>query len=317
MTNQLTRRTVLKRGGLAAGLTGLTSLSGCTGVLGGGDSGTVKVSSKSFTEQEVLGYLAYEALEANTDVAVKDEVGLGGTTTNFEAVKSDQVDVYWEYTGTAWATLPPKHSEVITDPEEIYRKVDSEFNDEHGLDFLQRAPFNNTYVLVANKDWVEETGVETISDFASHVTSGNLDFKMVMNAEFQQRDDGWPGLAEHYGFADARSDITVQNVGSGLTYQAVGQGDAQVGMGFNTNPKILKFDLTVLEDDEQFFPVYNPAPLVNKDALESNPSIEEPLNAIGPALSTEIIRDLNNQVSIGDADAQTVARDFLKENGLI
>lgn len=316
MTGQHTRRQVLKQGAVAGSAVGLSSLAGCTSFVGGG-GGSVKVGSKQFTEQELLGYMAYESLKANTDVNVVNEVGLGGTTTNFRAVKNDEIDVYWEYTGTAWATLPPKHDTVITDPKKIYNKVDAEFNSEHSLDFLQRAPFNNTYVLTANPDWAEKTGVATISDFAEYVNDGNTDFTVVLNAEFEKRPDGWPGLAKHYGFDDARSKLKVKNVSSGLTYQTVGQGDAQVGVGFNTNPKIVKFDLEVLKDDKQFFPVYNPAPLANQDALESNPAIEEPLNAIGPTLSTEKIRSLNKQVSIDGGDAQKVAREFLKNEGLI
>lgn len=316
MTEKHTRRQVLKQGAVAGGAAGLTSLTGCTGFLGGG-GGSVKVGSKQFTEQELLGYMAYESLEANTDVTVKNEIGLGGTTTNFRAVKSDEIDLYWEYTGTAWLTLPPKHDEVITEPKKIYQKVDEEFNSEHSLDFLQRAPFNNTYVLTANPNWVEKTGVKTISDFADYVNSGNTDFTVGLNAEFEKRPDGWPGLAKHYGFGDARSKIKVTNVSSGLTYQTVGQGDAQVGVGFNTNPKIVKFDLEVLKDDKKFFPVYNPAPLVNKKTLEATPAIEEPLNAIAPKLSTDKIRSLNKQVSIDGADARKTAREFLKNEGLI
>ncbi|WP_225935472.1 glycine betaine ABC transporter substrate-binding protein [Halobaculum magnesiiphilum] len=307
---------MLKQGAVAGSTVGLTSLAGCMSFVGGG-GGSVKVGSKQFTEQELLGYMALESLKANTDVDVVNEVGLGGTTTNFRAVKNDEIDLYWEYTGTAWATLPPKHEEVITDSEEIYNEVDEEFNDRHSLDFLQRAPFNNTYVLTANPNWVEETGVQTISDFAEYVNAGNTDFTVVLNAEFEKRSDGWPGVAKHYGFDDVRSEIEVTNVSSGLTYQTVGQGDAQVGVGFNTNPKIIEFDLVVLEDDEKFFPVYNPAPLVNQDALESNPAIKEPLNAIGSKISTDQIRNLNKQVSIGGEDAQKVAREFLKNEGLI
>lgn len=316
MREKHTRRQVLKQGVVAGGAAGLTSLAGCTSFLGGG-GGSVKVGSKQFTEQELLGYMAYEALKANTDVNVVNEVGLGGTTTNFRAVKNDEIDLYWEYTGTAWATLPPKHDKVITDPKKIYQKVDEEFNSEHSLDFLQRAPFNNTYVLTANPNWVEKTGVKTISDFAKYVNDGNTDFTVVLNAEFEKRPDGWPGLAKHYGFDDVRSNIKVKNVSSGLTYQTVGQGDAQIGVGFNTNPKIVKFDLTVLEDDKKFFPVYNPAPVANQKALEANSAIEEPLNAIGPKLSTDKIRSLNKKVSIDGADAQKTAREFLKSEGLI
>lgn len=310
MGDQLSRRDVIK-GAAATGVVG--TLSGCVG----GGSSAVKVGSKKFTEQELLGYMALEALKSNTDLEVKDEVGLGGSTTNFKALKEGQIDVYWEYTGTSWATLPPSNDEVITDPEKLYQKLDEGWDDKHGLEYLKRAPFNNTYVLTANPNWVEKTGVKTVSEFASYINDGNTDLTVVMNAEFQSRADGWPGLAKHYGFADTRKKLNIKNIGSGLTYQVAGEGEAAVGMGFNTNPKILKFDLKVLEDDKNFFPVYNPAPLASQDALDSHSEMKPALNAIGGKLSTDIIRELNRRVSIDGEDAQEVAKQFLKEKNII
>lgn len=314
---QPSRRDVIKGGSaLVAGGT-VTSLSGCLGVFGGGGGSTVKVGSKRFTEQEILGYLSYESLSENTDYDIVDEVKLGGTTTNFEALKSGDIDTYWEYTGTALLTLPPKHDEPVGDPQESYQIVKEEFNKEHDLTFLERAPFNNTYVLLANKDWSQDTGIESLSGLAQYIEEGNTDFKVILNAEFQERPDGWPGVAKHYGFEDKKGEVKVQNVDSGLIYQALGKGDGQVGVGFNTNPKIIKFDLMALEDDENFFPVYNPAPLVRNDTLDEAPDIKEPLNAIGPKLDTDTIRELNKRVSIDGENAQSVAKEFLSNNGLI
>ena len=316
MPDQYTRRAVLRKGSLAAGTVGLGSTAGCTGVLPGSD-GAVTVGSKQFTEQALLGYMSVEALKANVDATIESQVKLGGTVTNFEALKNDDISMYWEYTGTAWATLPPKHSEVITDPQKIYEKVAEEFKSEYDIELLDRAPFNNTYVLCANPDWANETGVKTLSGLAEHVNGGNTDFTVVMNAEFQERADGWPGLLEHYGFADAAKNLDVRNVESGLTYQIIGEGEAAVGMGFNTNPQILKHDLRVLEDDEQFFPVYNPAPMVRSEALESTPEIEAPLNEVAGALDTETIRELNRRVSIGGEEAKAVATDYLKSENIV
>jgi osmoprotectant transport system substrate-binding protein len=319
MRRETTRRRLLKKTGAATGAAGLTSIAGCNAVLGGGDgsTGSVTVSSKSFTEQKILGYLTVESLRANTDIDVNDEVGLGGSVTNFEALKSGESDLYWEYTGTSWATLPPKHDEVITDSEEIYSKVKSEFEEEHVITLLERSPFNNTYVLLTREQWADEQGVSTLSDFATWVKDGNTDNTVVMNAEFEQRDDGWPGVTDHYGFSDAASDLDVKNVGSSLTYKVVGNGDAILGSGFNTNPKILKFDLMSLEDDEGFFPVYNPAPMVRQEVLDENPAIEEPVNEIANSLSTDAIRSLNQKVSIEGKDARTVAENYLKSEGLV
>jgi osmoprotectant transport system substrate-binding protein len=310
---------VLKGTGAALGTAGLGSLAGCSSLIGGGGGGggSVTVGSKKFPEQQILGYLAYEALTENTDLTVNDEVSLGGSRTNFNALQSGDIDMYWEYTGTAWLTLPPSQSEVITDPAEIYSKAKADMEEEHDLTFLERAPFNNTYVLLANPDWQSQSGVSTLSGLAEYVKSGNTDLTMVMGPEFQERSDGWPGLVEAYGFADAASELDIRNVKANLTYQVLGEGEADIGVGFNTNPQILQFDLVGLEDDQGFFPVYNPAPLVDMETLESNEAMREPLNSISAALTTDKIRELNRRVSIDGEAAQQVASDFLSSENII
>lgn len=270
-----------------------------------------------FTEDEILGYMALESLRENTDLNVLDEMGLGGVTMNFRAVDNREVSLYWLYSGGAWSTIPPKHDRVIPDAETLYEAVKREFERVYDLAYLNRAPFNNTYVLVTTPEWAERTGVRTMSDFANYVESGNTGFTTVMGPEFQQRADGWPGLAKHYGFDDVRGNLNVRNVGASLTYQIVAQGGADVGVGFSTNPKIEKYGLQTVTDDETFFPIYNPAPLVGGTVLKENPSMRDPLNAIGPTLDTQTILRLNGLVSLQGRDPQDVAREYLRSEGLI
>lgn len=318
MPRNETRRSFLAKGGAAAGSIATTSLAGC-GMLGGG-GGTVKVSSKRFTEQKILGYMAYHALKENTDLNVVDETGLGGSTQNFQAVKNGEVNMYWEYTGTAWYTVPPQHDEPVGNPKELYQKVKSEFESEHGLAYLDRAPLNNTFVLMANPDWASETGVSSMSELAAYINEGNTDVDIVLTTEYIDRPDGWQGTAEHYGFADKLGQLedSVQETGIGLSYQIVGKGEADVGLGYNTNPQIVKWDLQVLDDDEQFFPIYNPAPLINGKTYESHgEAMAEPLNQIGPKLDTDTMRGLNKAVAIDGKKAENVATNFLSSEGII
>lgn len=317
MPQSVTRRRYLTAGGGLAATAGLGGLSGCLTLATELGGGSVKVSSKRFTEQEVLGYIAYEALSANTDLTINDQVGLGGTTTNFRALDTGEVQLYWEYTGTAWQTLPPQHDTVISDPKKLYRKVKAEFKQKHGLTFLQRAELNNTYVILANPDWVKKTGVKTLSDFADFLKNDGSNLTVALNAEFQSRADGWPGLSKHYGFADDLGNVTVNNIGSGLLYQVIGNGSADVGVGFNTDPRIIQFNLHVLDDDKGYFPVYNAAPLVNSETLENHPSIRPPLNEASNGLTTDVMRRLNRQVAIEKKNPQTVAKEYLQRKEVI
>ena len=312
-----TRREFLKLGGATVATASMGATAGCMGVLGATQPGTVKVSSDRFPECILLSYMAIESLRANTDLTVLDETALGGTVMNYRAVNSGEVTMFWLYSGTGWLTMPPIRDRVISDAEKLYRATKRKMRRKHDLAYLRRAPFNNTYILITTKKWSKKTGVKTMTDFAKYVNEGNTGFTTVMGPEFRSRPDGWPGLAKHYGFADSLGALNVRNVGASLTYQVVAKGGAQVGVGFSTNPNIPRYDLTMIDDNETFFPIYNPAPLVNGAALDANPAMRKPLNAIGPTLNTKKITRLNGRVSLRDEDPQKVARDYLESEGLL
>lgn len=293
----------------------MASLAGCTGLLG--EDGEIAVSSKNFEEHVILAYMAMEAIEENTDISVEDETRLGGTNQNWEALDNREVDIYWEYTGTAWEIIPPQNEEFIFDAEELYEAVREDFENEHGHSFLARSMLNNAFVFVARPDWAEENGIETLTDLADHVQENPGDTTVSLDAEFRERSDGWPGVGEHYGFADVQDDIDTRNVETGVQYQVLDEGETDASFGYNTDPQIEDFGLVVLEDDENFFPDYNPAPLVNGETMDEFPEIEEPLDEIGPALDTERIRSLNARAIIDEENPRDLAREFLEDEGLI
>lgn len=306
-----TRREALRVGAVSTGV-GLAGLAGCVG----GSNG-VAVASMKWSEARLMGYLSYEMLTENTDYSIEDEIGLGGSRQCFEAVRNSEVDFYHLYTGGAWSEIPPQREELIGDPEELHRRAKEDMEGEHDLAYLEPAGFNNTYAIGTSPNWADETGIETLSEFAEYVNNGNTDVSIVLGPEFQERSDGWPGLIEHYGFEDAASEADITSIQADLTYEVLGENEADIGMVFSTNPNIEQFDLTVLEDDEDFFLPYNPAPLVNGDTADEY-DIEEPLNEVSQSLtSEEEIMELNVRIDIEGEDAQDVAREYLEENDLI
>lgn len=312
-----TRRELLRAGGAAAAVAGVGT-AGCTSVFGATRSGTVRVSSARYPESILLSYMALESLRANTDLTVLDETALGGTPMNFRAVKDGEIGLYWMYTGGAWTTLPPVKDRVISNPEKLYRTVERKMQRQHDLVYLNRAPYNNTYILITTPEWAKRTGVKTMTDFAEYVNEGNTGFTTVMGPEFRTRPDGWPGLAKHYGFADSLGALNLRSVGPSLTYQIIATSGAEVGVGYSTNPNISRYGLQTIADDERFFPPYNPAPLINGETMADNPAMRAPLNAIGPTInSTDTIMRLNGEVTLKDRNPQTVAREYLRAEGLL
>jgi osmoprotectant transport system substrate-binding protein len=285
-----------------------TLLSACGGA---GAKGPVTVGSKEFTEQIVLGKIAVYALEdAGFDVI--DETNLGGTSVNREALENGDIDMYWEYTGTAWIAHLG-HEDAITDPQEAYDKVKAE-DAGNGLVWLSMAPFNNTYTLMMQQSQGEELGIESISDLAEYINGGG-DASLCTDQEFYARPDGFKGVEELYGFEFNEDQVITMD--PGLTYKALQDGQCTTAMGFATDGRIPAFGFFNLEDDKQFFPVYNPAPVVREEVMDQHPEIADVLSPVANALTTEKMMELNKRVDIDGEDPGDVACDFLMTEGLV
>lgn len=270
----------------------------------------ITVGAKDFTEQYIVGHMQAILLQENGfDVDLK--MGTGSTITR-NALVSGQIDLYPEYTGTYWLTYG-KHEEVINDPEELYSKVKKEDLEENGIVWLERSTINNTYAIALTRKQVEETGIETLSELAEYVNQ-NHNLVWAIDHEFSERADGLPGLAEHYGMEIAEDNIKIMEIG--LTHEAIDRGQADITMVFATDGKIKKFDLVVLEDDKQFFPVYNLCVTIREEVVNQYPEIEEILKPI-TELTNEAITELNYQVDAVGLPERLVARNYLAENGYL
>ncbi len=273
--------------------------------------GPIVVGSKDFTEQLILGSMTVQLLESR-GYEVQDQTGLGGTTVNREALEAGEIDVYWEYTGTALVNFLGVE-EVITDVGEAYTKA-KEADAANGLVWLDPADFNNTYTLMVTQDTVD-AGISTISDLAAAINESPNDWRLCTNAEFYARPDGFKGVEALYGFQFPENNVIAMD--SGLTYQALTEGECEVAMGFATDGRIAAFGFTNLDDDLGFFPNYNPAPVVRQEVVDADPNIGIVLNLLGPTLDTATMTELNKRVDIDEEDVSAVACDHLMTSGLV
>jgi len=277
--------------------------------LGGcGKSDKIVIGSKDFGENIVLGEMFAQLIEANTDLKVDRRLNMGGTFVCFEAIKKGEIDIYAEYTGTALTTQ--LDMDVVSDPEEAYRIVSEEFSSQFGVKWLEPLGLNNTYALGVTKEVYEEYGVETYSDLAK--VSENLRFGS--DHEFFDRQDGYDGLVEEYGF-NFKGDPKKMDIS--LKYQAIGDGDIDVTNVFATDGPIKKYDIKVLKDDKLFFPPYYASPIVRIDTLEAHPELEEILNLLADQIDDSTMTELNYKIDVAGEDFEDVASDFLRSNGFI
>lgn len=282
--------------------------------------GPITVASKNFTEQYILGWMTIYALQ-NAGFEVKNQIDLGGTSAVRDALTNGDVDMYWEYTGTAWLTLLG-HENAITDPKQAYDKVKAE-DAGNGLVWLNYAPFNNTYTLMMTKDEGAKYNVKSIEDLKGFLQQ-KPDAKVCVDQEFAVRPDGMPALQDKYGFAFKESNITPMQVG--VTYKALRDGQCDVAMGFATDGRIAAWGFFNLQDNQNFFPVYNPAPVVRKEVMDKYPEIADILNPIAASLDTATMTKLNSLVDVGpdneldtgdEEDPKVVAKNYLVDQGFL
>jgi osmoprotectant transport system substrate-binding protein len=265
----------------------------------------VRVGSKNFTEQFVLGELYAQALEA-AGIKVEKKLNLGGTLIAHKALEEKQIDLYPEYTGTM--LLAVLKAESMTDAKAVYDKVKAEYAT-RGLVLLNQANVNNTYVLVVKPELAAKYKLETLSDMAK------VSKELVLGAgpEFRERKDGLPGLKAKYGI-EFKED---QQMAIGLRYNALKNDQIQVVNGYSTDGMIAALRLKRLKDDKNLWPPYYIAPVVRKEALDANPKIAEVVNRVSALLDEASMAAMNYQVDGDKMEPADVARDFLKAKGLV
>ena len=278
-------------------------------VLGCGSRGnTVRVSSKEFTEQLLLGQITLLTLE-DAGFKVEDKTGIAGSNKLRSALLNKDIDIYWEYTGTGWLSHL-QHTDPIADSQQCYEKVRDE-DRKNGVEWLAFAPFNNTYTVMMRKPQAEALGIHSLSQMAAQ--SGKLSF--AVDHEFTARPDGLPGLVAAYGLKQKEDKIIVMD--NAIIYKALKENQADLGMGFATDGRIDAFNLVNLVDDKHFFPAYNPSPNLRTTFAQENPRIIDILSKVSAKLDNQTIRRLNYQVDIEQKVPRDVAQTWLKQAGLV
>lgn len=282
-------------------------VNGCSLLTSTTASDTITVVGKNFTEQDIMAYMVGDLIAANTKHKVKVTSYLGGTDVCFQAMKSGHADVYVEYTGTGLVNL--LNEKVMSDPQQVYDKVKSEFPGKFHMEWEKPIGFNNTYAIAVTEATAKKYNLHTISDLKAH--AGELTFGTEQ--EFLGRPDGLPGLEKAYGLhfkADKAMD-------PGLKYQALSQGQVDLIDSFSTDGRLVKNHLVLLQDDKHFFPPYYAAPLVTDAALKQYPDLAGVLNKLAGKIDDKTMSELNAQVDVDKKKAKDVADAWLKQQGLM
>ncbi|VTS28495.1 putative ABC transporter [Streptococcus porcinus] len=271
-------------------------------------SETLVIAGKLGAEPEVLINIYKEIIEDQSDLKVEVKSNFGKTSFLYQALKSGDIDIYPEFTGTITSSLLRSKTELSNDPKKVYLDAKNGIAKQDNLVLLKPFAYQNTYAVAVPEELAKEKGLTKISDLQAY--QGQL--KAGFTLEFKDRADGYKGLQSKYGLS-----LPVSTMEPALRYQAIKANDIQITDAYSTDAELKKYHLKVLEDDKHFFPPYQGAPLMKKTLIQKHPELKKILNQLAGKISEDQMQDMNYQVSVKGKEASRVAHDFLVKEGLI
>lgn len=296
----------------------LMVFSACSGVAntGGGSSsgskGPIIVSGKQDTEAQVLSKMD-SLLLTKAGFTVTEKLAFGDSPVVFNAIKSNAIDLYPEFTVTGLNVL---HLKSAHDPQKDYQTVKDGFEKQFKITWLDPSPLNDTYALCTSKASSQKYGITSLADLT----------KKASQLKLAATSDGIPyidDLQSVYGFGSGTFK-SVTKVDYTLGFPAVKNDQAQINVCYTTDGGVAQQDFIFLKDDKNGFPAFNPAPIIRDEILAKYPGIKNALNPLAPYLTTQdsiqwraqVVAKQKTGMSVTQA-VKEVAQDFLKSKKLL
>lgn len=264
----------------------------------------IKIAAKDFTESNILAEIFAQMLEAKGIAVEKNE--LGGNLAH-DAIVSGQIDVYPEYTGTAFTAIL-KHA-PITDTKAVYEQTKNEYHSNYKIVVGPPLGYSNDFAILVRGEVARKLSLKTISDAAPHTKQWRAGF----GQDFMSRADGYTGFAKTYGLQFAGRPLEMD---LSLSYKALFSKEVDLIAGNSTDGLIASLDLFQLEDDRHYFPPYQAVFLVRQETLSRIPEAGEILTRLANTISTDEMRKLNYEVDGNRRDVKDVVKEWLKSKNL-
>jgi osmoprotectant transport system substrate-binding protein len=294
------------------------TLAGCGSGGGGGGSGSrldgtsITVGSKDFTENILVGEMYVQALE-NEGAKVKSQTNLGGTSVARDALISNEIDVYPEYTGTGW-TVHLKQENPSDDPAELFKVTSDMDMKKNKIVWVGQSEFNDTYGFAANGDLAKKEGGFDFDSMAAYLKA-NPDAKVCMETEFPDRPDGLVLFTKATGYKIPQSQIQILD--TGLIYTETSKGKCDFGEVFTTDGRITALNLDLVKDPGAMI-IYNLSFTFNDAVYKKHAKVYTELaDKIFKGLDEEKMAELNAKVDVEGQSPQQVAQKYLEEIGVL
>ncbi|GET24414.1 ABC transporter permease/substrate-binding protein [Prolixibacter sp. NT017] len=268
----------------------------------------IVVATKPTAEQYILGEIISQLIENKTDIQVVRKFGIGGGTSNIHpAMLKGEIDIYPEYTGTAWLFVLKKPQ--INHPDSLFSALKAEYAKQFNFDWVCRLGFNNTFTLALPEAVAQNKNINTFSELAHQSNS------FIFGAEFDffEREDGFIGLNKIYPF-NFKNKVELD---VNLKFQALENHTVDVINAFSTDSRIRQMKLRVLKDDKLFFPAYQAGIVIRNETQQKYPELNGLFSRLEGLINDTAMLQMNYEVEIEKKSPGEVALTFLKANGLI
>jgi osmoprotectant transport system substrate-binding protein len=270
-------------------------------------SSHIVIGAKNFTEQVILGELLAQEIEASGGGPVERRFWLAGSYLCQQALLSNRIDAYVEYTGTALTAILKQP--VMRDPTLVNATVGALYDHLYHVRVFPSLGFQDTFAMVIRGADARTLHLKTISD----ITPLAPKWRLGVGYEFAERPDGLPGLSSTYHLKFPGDPRTME---LGLLYRSLAAHQVDVVAGNSTDGAIRALDFVALEDNLHYFPPYEAVPLVREDSLRRWPQIAVALNRLAGKVTADDMRAMNLAVDAQHRDPADVVRDFRAHHNL-
>ncbi len=267
----------------------------------------IVVGSKNFTEQLILGEIIAQHIEARTHQPVERKLDLGGTLLAHQALLAKDIDLYPEYTGTAFTNVLKRSG--VTDPAVVLEQVRGEYSNGFHVDWLDPLGFENSFAMTIRGGDARARHLQTLTDAAADP----MGFALGAGYEFLTRPDAYGALNRAYSI---KWTSAPRSMDLGLLYQALEQKQVSMAAANTTDGLLNKLDVTVLQDDKHVFPPYQACIVVRQESLAAYPNLRAILSELSGKISDTQMRSMNYAVDAEHRPARDVAKNFLQKAAL-
>lgn len=269
----------------------------------------ITIAALTYTENKLLAHMMKDLIEQETDLQVDVKGDIATSPIILEGMQKGDIDIAIQYSGTSISSFtdienPQDSDATLAQAKEFF--AGEKFN----IAVLDKFGFANTYAFTVTEELAKEHSYEKVSDLKDDAG----DYKAGFDTAWLEREnDGYPAFKEVYGIEFG--DTSPMEIG--LVYDAVKNGEMDVVLAYSTDPRMVSYNLRLLEDDLNFFPPYDAVPFIRQEVLDAYPEIEEVIQPLLGAFDEEKIAELSGKVDNDGQEIEDVAKQYLEDEGLL